>query len=37
MEVMPELRVIKTFVDMNEYPLGRIGEAVRADLRGGKR
>lgn len=37
MEVMPELRVIKTFVDMNEYPLGRIGEAVKADLRGGKR
>jgi hypothetical protein len=31
-EKMPELGEIKNFVDMEEYSLNRIGEAVRNDL-----
>jgi hypothetical protein len=31
---IPMLSVLGKFVDQNEYTLGRIGEAVRADLKG---
>ncbi len=31
---MPELELMKNFVNFENHPLGRIGEAVRADLRG---
>lgn len=33
-EQMPELALLGSFVDMNDYSLGRIKEAVRQDLRG---
>lgn len=33
-QALPEARLLTNFVDYNDYALGRIGEAVRADLRG---
>ncbi len=33
-EAMPEVKLVGNFVDTNDYTVGRIGEAVRADLKG---